>query len=133
MTARAEGERSPRARRRAALLAVLLLAAPAAARDALAPPDAIRHVGEAATVCGTVSSATYARRTKGEPTFLNLGRPYPVHDFTALVWGEHRGAFAEPPERLEGRRICVTGTVSEYRGKAQIVVTAPAQIVVVKE
>jgi hypothetical protein len=35
------------------------------------------HVGEPATVCGVVASATFATRTKGQPTFLNLDQPYP--------------------------------------------------------
>jgi hypothetical protein len=48
------------------------------------------HVGETATVCGTVASANYAVRTKGQPTFLNLDKAYPNHVFTIVVWGSER-------------------------------------------
>ena len=41
------------------------------------PIDAHKYIGMEKTVCGTVASATYAIRTKGRPTFLNLDQPYP--------------------------------------------------------
>jgi len=107
-----------------------LLAAPARADlPVLAPEAAAERVGEHATVCGVVADASYRADVRGEPTFLNFGAPYPRHVFTALVWGEHRARFAQPPERYEGESICVTGRVSAYRGKPQIVVDSPAQVV----
>ncbi len=91
--------------------------------------EAASHVGESATVCGTVSSAAYLGRTSGTPTFLNLGRPYPDQLFTVVIWGTTRGLFEDEPEALfDGRRICVTGTIVEYKGKPQIVVDDPSQI-----
>ncbi len=93
--------------------------------------DAAAHVGADATVCGTVASAAYLGRTGGTPTFLNLGRPYPDQLFTVVIWGSTRGLFEDEPEALfDGRRICVTGTIVEYKGKPQIVVEDPAQIVI---
>ena len=43
----------------------------------LSPSEAQKHIGETATVCGTVAPARYADRSKGSPTFLNLGHAYP--------------------------------------------------------
>ena len=54
------------------------------------------HVGETATVCGVVANATFAARTTGQPTFLNLDQPYPSHIFTALIWGSDRLKFGQP-------------------------------------
>jgi hypothetical protein len=114
---------------RALVLGVLVLAATASyAADPLTPEQASSHVGEQAQVCGVVASAKFAEGSRGQPTFLNLGRPYPNHVFTALVWGVDRAAFSEPPEALEGRQICVEGVISEYRGRPQIVVSRPSQI-----
>jgi hypothetical protein len=53
--------------------------------------DAKPHVGEQATVCGDVSGIHYASRTKGEPTFINLDKPYPNQVFTILIWGSESG------------------------------------------
>jgi len=118
--------------RRAAAFALLITLA--TATDALAvtkvvPADAIQHVGQTATVCGRVASAKYV--TKGRmPTFLNLDQPYPNQVFTAVIWGSVRPKFKEPPETLQGKTVCVTGAISAYKGKAEIVVEDPGQIVV---
>jgi hypothetical protein len=92
--------------------------------------EASGHVGEVATVCGRVASAAYFASVKGGPTFLNIGRPYPDQPFTAVIWGSSRSRFEGAPERLyDGKEICVTGTIELYRGKPQIVVEEPGQIV----
>ena len=86
--------------------------------------EAGQHIGEEATVCGTVVSATYAARSRGRPTFLNLDRPYPDHVFTIVIWGESRSNFPEPPETAyKSKGVCVTGRIGQFRGKAQIVVS----------
>jgi hypothetical protein len=79
-------------------------------------------------VCGLVASATFAARTKGQPTFLNLDKPYPEHIFTALIWGSDRPKFGQPEDAYKGKRICVTGTVKAYRGVHEIIVTDPGQL-----
>ena len=111
-----------------ALTAGIACAASPPAAASLSAADAVRHMGEHAEVCGLVASAKFASSSRGQPTFLNLDRAYPDHVFTALIWGSERGAFRYPPESLQGERICVSGTISEYRGRAQIVVSRPEQI-----
>ena len=110
------------------LLYFSLVAVPVWAADPLSPDDAAGHIGDQAKVCGVVASAKFATESRGQPTFLNLGKPYPDHVFTALVWGSNRAAFSYPPESLEGEHICVVGVISEYRGKPQIIVASPSQI-----
>lgn len=120
----------------ALLLGLLPVSAPAqeAPADTLQPTEAIEHVGEQAVVCGEVASATYAAGSDGRPTFLNLGRPYPNHVFTAVIWGEDRGDFEEPPEdAFAERRVCVSGEIETYQGDAQIVVERRSQIEAVEE
>lgn len=91
--------------------------------------EAAHHVGEVATVCGHVASAAYITSVKGTPTFLNVGRPYPDQDFTAVIWESARARFERPPERAFDRKsICVTGRIETYRGRPQIVVDDPGQI-----
>lgn len=91
--------------------------------------EAGEHIGEYTTVCGIVKSAAHLSRSTGQPTFLNLGRPYPDQPFTVVIWGSTRALFERSPESLfDGRRICVTGTVVTHKGKPQIVVDDPGQI-----
>jgi hypothetical protein len=58
-----------------------------AQQESINPIDAHKYIGMEKTVCGRVASATYAVRTKGRPTFLNLDQPYPKQIFTVLIWG----------------------------------------------
>ena len=101
------------------------------AEDTTKPAQAIKYVGKKATVCGTVASATYASRTKGKPTFLNLDEPYPRQIFTVVIWGKNRDDFKDAPESMyRDKRICVTGLVESYKGKPEIMVSVPDQIVI---
>ncbi|MEW6141613.1 MAG: hypothetical protein AB1597_00445 [Chloroflexota bacterium] len=81
------------------------------------------------TVYGPVASTTYAARSNGQPTFLNLGRPYPNQGFTVVIWGRDRSKFPSSPEKFyEGKTISVTGLIEEYRDVPEIIVTSPSQI-----
>jgi DNA/RNA endonuclease YhcR with UshA esterase domain len=110
-------------------LLVALLLWPVAAHPAtLAPEEAPSHVGERATVCGVVASAAYAARSNGQPTFLNLGKPYPDQIFTAVIWGDDRSKFGSPESTLRGKNICVTGEIKLYRGKPEIILRDSKQL-----
>ena len=86
------------------------------------------HMGETATVCGMVASATFAARLKGAPTFLNLDTPYPDHIFTALIWGRDRPKFRQPEVQYRDKRVCVTGSIKMFRGRPEIIVKELSQI-----
>jgi DNA/RNA endonuclease YhcR with UshA esterase domain len=107
---------------------LVVFAAAYADHPRVSPETALSHVGETVTVCGIVASAKFAAKSRRQPTFLNLNRPYPDHIFTAVIWGDDRSNFAYPPESLAGKRICVTGTVAVYKGRAEIVVSTESQI-----
>lgn len=92
--------------------------------------EAASYVGEIVEVCGKVASAAHIGAVKGSPTFLNLERPYPDQPFNVVIWETARALFDKPPERaFDGKSICVTGRVELFRGKPQIVVDDPDQIV----
>lgn len=87
------------------------------------------HVGEKETVCGKVVSTRYADRSKGQPTFLNLDKPYPNEIFTVVIWGSDRPKFEAPESKYSEVNVCVTGKISSYRGIPEIAATEPNQIV----
>ena len=86
------------------------------------------HIGENATVCGTVYGGHYARSSKGQPTFINLDGNYPNQKFTIVIWGSDRYKFKSPERRYNNKKICVTGTIDSYNGVPQIVVHSKSQI-----
>ena len=110
------------------LLLVLVLVWPFLGRGTIRSAHALDHVGELKTVCGKVESAYYAPRETGQPTFLNLGGAYPNHLLAVVIWGEHRQRFEQPEVYYRGRRICVTGVLETYGGKAELVVESPGLI-----
>ena len=110
------------------VLADFLAERVSSAAETLDPAAAASHVGEEATVCGEVTGAKYSDHRQRKPTFIDFGPPHPNQHFTALIWGEYRDRFDYVPESLLGKTICVSGTITEYKGKAEIKVSDPAQI-----
>jgi hypothetical protein len=92
--------------------------------------EAKYHYGERTTVCGPVVSTKWASGSKGQPTFLNIGKPYPDPDrFTVVIWVDYRANFPSPPEvYYKDKTICVTGLIIEYSGSPEIEVQDPFQI-----
>jgi len=106
----------------------MVLATVALAADTITATEAKNHIGENATVCGVVASARYADRSKGQPTFLNLDKPYPDAIFTILIWGDDRAKFGTPEATYRDKRVCASGVISEYRGQPEIVAREAKQI-----
>lgn len=109
---------------------VVLWAALAHAQNSMSAAEAKDHVGEKATVCGEVASTHYAARSRGNPTFINLDKPYPNQIFTVLIWGSDRPKFGDPDKMYRSKHICVTGKISDYKGVPEIVAYEQSQITV---
>jgi DNA/RNA endonuclease YhcR with UshA esterase domain len=90
--------------------------------------EAKNHIGETATVCGEVASMRYAASSRGQPTFINLDKPYPNQIFTVVIWGSDRAKFGEPENTYRDKSVCVTGRIREYRGVPEVVASGPGQI-----
>ena len=94
--------------------------------------EALEHLGETNTVCGLIASTKYAEGAPGNPTYLNFDCPYPHQSCSVVIAEARRARFKVAPETaFWGKWVCVTGVITmDYRGKAQIAVSDPAQIVV---
>ncbi len=107
---------------------VVLWVAIGYAQSSISAAEAKNHVGERGTVCGAVASTHYATRSRGNPTFINLDKPYPDQIFTVLIWGSDRPKFGDPEEKYRNKHICATGKISDYKGVPEIVAYDPSQI-----
>ena len=85
-------------------------------------------VGKAAVVAGTVMEVHKTEKV----IHINLGGKNPKQDFTAVVFAPNFKLFPDA-EKLDGKRVEVTGKVEDYRGKPQIVVKAKSQLHVLDE
>jgi DNA/RNA endonuclease YhcR with UshA esterase domain len=123
-------------RRVSAVVLVLLALSILTAADTpqqLTAAEAAKHVGEYAKVCGEVVSTKYASSSRGQPTFLNLDKPYPDHIFTIVIWGDNRSKFDQPEVKYKDKQVCVTGTIETYSGKPQIIARSPEQIKIMQQ
>ena len=95
--------------------------------------EAAASVGSFATVRGPIVDTHFAALGEGQPTFLDVGRPYPDPDrFSVVIWGRDRPNFATPPEQTyHGRTVCVSGLIDTASGSPGIEVTSPTAISVV--
>jgi hypothetical protein len=113
-----------------AALSVSWLVYPLSAQDSITAAHAREHIGQFERVCGTVASTHFAFRSKGRPTFLNLGQPYPNEVFTVVIWDRDREKFGSPETIYRNKNICVTGTISVYRGMPEIIASSRDQITI---
>jgi DNA/RNA endonuclease YhcR with UshA esterase domain len=107
----------------------LCLGALAALGIAQAPPiympeEAAKHVGETATIKGTVDG--FHQSGKGN-IFLNMGGKYPNQAFTAFIPSSSAAQFSNA-QQYDGKTVAVTGKITLYKGKPEIVVSSPSQI-----
>src|SRR5437660_2675407 len=87
--------------------------------------EAAKHVGETATVTDKVDGVHQSG--KGN-IFLNMGGKYPNQAFTSFIPSSSAGQFSNP-QQYEGKTVAVSGKITLYRGKPEIIVTSPSQVV----
>lgn len=89
--------------------------------------DAGQYIGKSVTICDSV----YTTKGLDKLTLINLGGAYPKELITIVINKADEAKFtSEPASMFLGNHICVTGTVTEFKGKTQIIVTEPKQIIV---
>ncbi|MGH7511930.1 MAG: S1/P1 nuclease [Gemmatimonadales bacterium] len=83
--------------------------------------EAAAHVGETASVVGTVAAVF---RSKGGNVYVNFGADYPRQTFTAVALAPLE-SWTVGLDSLTGRRVSVHGEIVSYRGRVEIVLTGP--------
>ena len=66
--------------------------------------------------------------SKSRTTFINFGKAYPQHTFTAVIFASASDRFKDP-QKWNGKVITVTGRIKDYKGKPEMVPEAPDQVV----
>ena len=86
--------------------------------------DASAHVGEQASVRGTLISA---HTSSSGTVFLDFCKSYKTCPFTAVIFADDAKKFGDL-SKYEGGTVTLTGKISSYQDKAEIVLSSPAQI-----
>lgn len=75
-----------------------------------------------------ICSQVYGVKELSNINFINLGAQYPDNPLTVVVFSADKGNFKQRLQIYNGKNICVTGTVKEYKGKPEIVISNPEEI-----
>ena len=110
-----------------ATLAILIFAGiTAKSQTTISITEVHKHIGETVTICDSV----YTGRTLANLTLLNLGGAFPKQTLTVVVNKADLANFKESPEKLYlNKKLCITGKITEYNGKPQILATRPEQFI----
>jgi hypothetical protein len=85
------------------------------------------HIGELRNVYGRISDIWHSWET--DEYNMYFGGTYPYHDFTVILSGKYARQFHSHPEVFfSGRYIWVTGLVSTFWGKPEIMVMRKHQV-----
>lgn len=106
------------------LAAVICTASIIAQTSNYTPQEAAKHVGETATITGGVDGVHQSGKSN---IFLNMGGKYPNQAFTAFIPSSSAAQFPNP-QQYEGRTVAVSGKITLYKGKPEIIVNSPSQI-----
>jgi len=90
--------------------------------------QAADHIGKEVTVTGVVAQVSI----RPSRAFLNFGKAYPDHNFTAVIRSSRTNAFEDLPA-LKGKCVAVKGKVTEYNGKPEIELSTKSQLKVLSE
>jgi hypothetical protein len=106
---------------------VALFTIKASAQTTIPAKDAAKHLNENVTICDKVWSTKFFDNTS--MTLMDVGGFHPNQLLTIVIKSEDRKKFSGKPEDdYKDKNICVTGTVIDFKGKPEIVVTDPSQI-----
>ncbi len=87
--------------------------------------QAQQHIGETTRVSGTVISVY---TSKSGTTFFDYCVNYNGCPFGAVIFASARARFGSSLTKYQGENITVSGTITSYKGKAEIVLDSPSQI-----
>ena len=93
------------------------------------PLDSVtNYVGKTITVCSKVQS-TFVAKGEKKTTYLSFGQPFPIATFTAVIFEGDLAKFKyTPAEYLKDKQVCLTGKITIYKDKPQMIVSDEAQI-----
>lgn len=86
--------------------------------------EASQHVGETASVRGTLVEAY---TSKSGTVFLDFCASYKTCPFSGVIFADDVAKF-DDLSRYTGKVVTLTGKISSYEGKAEIILSDPSQI-----
>jgi len=97
------------------------------AQNRLSIDSVSAHLGDNVTVC----AAVFGVKATENITFINLGAAYPNSPLTLIIRTKDLVNFKASPSSLyENKKVCATGILKDYKGKVEIEITKPEEIII---
>ena len=80
--------------------------------------DAKNHIGAKEIFCGLMAGKYVSAQSRGAPTFIDIDGQFPKETFTVVIWERDKTTVSTSPS---SGQLCVTGTITDYRGRSEIV------------
>ena len=113
------------------LSCIVLTAFSVSAQAKITLEEVAQHMGDSVRVCGKVFGTRFLENSNGRPTLINVGGAYPNELLTVVIYGDDREKFTGKPEEIySNKNICVTGRIVAFKGKSQIIITVPEQLLI---
>jgi DNA/RNA endonuclease YhcR with UshA esterase domain len=90
----------------------------------IATEDAEKYIGKRVMVC----SKAYGVKELPNINFINLGAHFPDNPLTIVVFSGDKANFKDGVAIYDNKTVCITGTIKEYKGKPEIIITKPQDI-----
>jgi hypothetical protein len=94
--------------------------------EKISAEEATKHIGNKVIVCSMV----YGVKELAGVNFINLSASYPNSPLTVVVFNADKVNFKNGLVIYENKKVCVSGTIKEYKGKTEIIITKPEDIVI---
>lgn len=108
-------------------LFMLLTTAKGFSQTTISAKDAAKHTNEQVVIADKIYGGKFL--SNSNITLLDVGGSHPNELLTLLIKGDDRKKFTTPPEEaFKDKQVTITGTVVDYKGKPEIIITSPDQI-----
>jgi hypothetical protein len=101
-------------------------AAPASLPKRISAAEAKNYYDETMVVAGKVAQVS----VRPNMAFINLDQPFPNSPFAAVIFQENLSLFPDL-QKLNNQNVEITGTITEYRGKPEIILESTNQVKVI--
>jgi hypothetical protein len=91
--------------------------------------EAAKHMGENATITDRIDGVY---QSSAGDIFLSMGGKYPNQLFTAFIPSARASGFFRI-QQYEGKIMAVSGRITSYKGKPEILIGSPSQLEVIRE
>ncbi len=86
------------------------------------------NLNKVVTICDSVASFNISKGS-APIYYIFLGKPFPYQKLTIVIHTEHKEKYGIiHPGYLSNRKVCVTGKLTEYKGRKQIIYNGETRI-----